>query len=305
MRKTAFIYPGQGVQKSGMGKAFYERSREFRDVFDMAEDTLGFSVSELCFEENSKINETEYTQAAIVTNCLAITKEIQALGINPAAAAGLSLGEYAAVAVSGACSVSEILQTVYQRGVYMQDACSGFSGSMYTVTGLEAEYVEQLLKDIDGVSIATYLCPGRTVITGETERAGKAVSLLLENGAKRCIPLNVAYPFHSFLLKEAADRLERFLGNVEFADPSVPYVSNVTAEYVSCRKMIKKLLVRHVTEPVRFEQCIRTMLADGVDTMIDIGSDGMLARCIRHISPSVNVISIDVPSDLQQLENLR
>lgn len=174
MTDIAFVYPGQGVQTIGMGKDFYENSVDSRKIFDMANENLDFDIKKICFEENEKINDTEYTQAALVTTYLAITKAIEARGIKPQVAAGLSLGEYAAIAVAGGMTYEDAIKTVRYRGIYMNRAVPKGRGTMAAILGLDAETIDKVIDSIDGVSVANYNCPGQIVITGEKKAVLKA-----------------------------------------------------------------------------------------------------------------------------------
>lgn len=305
MGKTAFIYPGQGAQKCFMGKDFYDTFPVCRDIFDKADELLDISVTDLCFTENDKLHQTAYTQAALVTTCLAITARINQMGIFPQVTAGLSLGEYAAIAAAGGMSYEDAIRTVRARGVFMEEAVPGGQGSMAAVLGMEAEAIEAVLKDMEGVFVANYNCPGQIVITGLKEAVEEACVRLKEAGAKRCMPLNVSGPFHSPYLEGAGDRLAEFMKDVQLQPLQVPYVTNVTADFVEDCEQTKPLLQKQVSSSVRWQQSVEKMIAEGVDTFVEIGPGKTLAGFIRKINADVQVININCVTDLQALQQLQ
>ena len=294
MSKIAFIFPGQGAQKAGMGKDFYEETSTGREVFDRASELLGFSMPELCFTENDRLDITEYTQAAMVTASIAMMKVLmEETGIRPDVAAGLSLGEYCALYAAGVMSADDAITTVRRRGILMQEAVPVGVGAMAAVLAMAAEKIEDVIKDIPDVWIANYNCPGQIVISGKKEAVELACEKLKEAGAKRTVMLNVSGPFHSGMLTEAGKKLGEFLENVEISDPQIPYVANVTASYVTDKAEVKDLLARQVSSSVRWEQSVRAMLADGVDTFIEIGPGKTLAGFMRKITRDVKVVNIE------------
>lgn len=304
MRKIAFIYPGQGAQKVGMGKDFYENGKLAKELFDRAEDVLDFDVRHICFDENEEINRTDFTQAAMVTTCLAITEEIKNKGLYPHVTAGLSLGEYAAIATAGGMSFEDAVKTVRKRGIFMQQAVPQGSGMMAAVLGMSPEKIEEIVDKKDGVFIANYNCPGQIVITGEKDAVQGVERDILDAGAKRFVELNVSGPFHSGLMKGAAEQLSEELKKVEFRELKIPYVTNVTAKYISDINEAGKLLVEQVYSSVRWEQSVRAMLDDGVDLFVEIGPGKTLAGFIRKIDRSAEVINISSYDDLLKLHNL-
>ena len=303
MSKIAFIFPGQGAQKAGMGKDFYEETSTGREVFDRASELLGFSMPELCFTENDRLDITEYTQAAMVTTSIAMMKVLmEETGIRPDVAAGLSLGEYCALYAAGVMSADDAITTVRQRGILMQEAVPVGVGAMAAVLAMAAEKIEEVLKDIADVWIANYNCPGQIVISGKKEAVELACEKLKEAGAKRTVMLNVSGPFHSGMLAEAGEKLGEFLENVEISDPQIPYVANVTASYVTDKAEVKSLLARQVSSSVRWEQSVRAMLADGVDTFVEIGPGKTLAGFMRKITRDAKVVNIETLQDVRALK---
>ena len=301
MSKIAFIYPGQGAQKAGMGKDFYENSESARAVFDRASEILDLDMKELCFEENDRLDLTEYTQAALVTTGLAMTKVVREHGIRPDVTAGLSLGEYCAIAVAGGMSGEDAIRTVRKRGILMQNTVPAGEGAMAAVLGMEASAIEEVIEDIEGVTIANYNCPGQIVITGVTAGVEDASEKLKAAGAKRVVMLNVSGPFHSPLLKSAGEELLKELENVEIHKLEIPYVTNVTAEYVQNEEEIKGLLGQQVSSSVRWEQSIRKMIEEGVDTFVEIGPGKTLAGFMRKISRDVAMYNIGTWEDVEKV----
>ena len=303
MSRIAFIFPGQGAQVCGMGQDFYENSQTARQVFDKATELMGFSMPELCFAENDRLDITEYTQAAMVTTSIAMMKVLmEETGIRPDVAAGLSLGEYCALYAAGVMSADDAITTVRQRGILMQEAVPVRVGAMAAVLAMAAEKIEEVLKDIPDVWIANYNCPGQIVISGKKEAVELACEKLKEAGAKRTVMLNVSGPFHSGMLAEAGEKLGEFLENVEISDPQIPYVANVTASYVTDKAEVKSLLARQVSSSVRWEQSVRAMLADGVDTFVEIGPGKTLAGFMRKITRDAKVVNIETLQDVRALK---
>lgn len=299
MSKIAFIFPGQGAQVCGMGKDFYEQTEIGKQTFDKASELLGFSMPELCFEENDRLDITEYTQAAMVTASIAMMKVLMAeTGVKPDAAAGLSLGEYCAMVAAGVMSEEDAIKTVRQRGILMQEAVPAGVGAMAAVLAMDAAKIEEVIADIEGVQIANYNCPGQIVISGVKEAVETACEKLKEAGAKRTVMLNVSGPFHSGMLEEAGKRLGEVLKDVNVHTPEIPYVANVTAAYVTDASQVKPLLEKQVSSSVKWQQSVETMLADGVDTFIEIGPGKTLAGFMRKIDRTVKVINIEKLEDI-------
>lgn len=300
MSKTAFIYPGQGVQKAGMGRDFYENSPVAKEIFDQAGQALGLDMKELCFQENDRLDLTEYTQAALVTTYLAMTRVLEEKGLKPDITAGLSLGEYAAVAAAGAMSDMDAIRLVRKRGILMQDTVPVGEGAMCAVLSMKAEEIEEILKEIPDVSIANYNCPGQIVITGKTAAVEEAAVKLKEAGAKKTVMLNVSGPFHSPMLIPAGDILKQEISGVTIEELKIPYVSNVTAQAVTDKSQISGLLVEQMSSPVRWRQSMEWMLADGVDTFVEIGPGKTLAGFLRKINRQAKVINVAVWEDVEK-----
>ena len=301
MSKIAFIFPGQGAQVCGMGKDFYEQTEIGRQVYDRASELLGFSMPQLCFEKNDKLDITEYTQAAMVTTSIAMMKVLMEKGICPDVTAGLSLGEYCALAAAGVMSDEDAITTVRQRGILMQEAVPVGIGAMAAILALDAAKIEEVISSMKDVWIANYNCPGQIVISGKKEAVEEACSKLKEAGAKRAIMLNVSGPFHSKMLTEAGEKLGEVLEGVTVHSPRIPYVANVTASYVTDADQVKPLLVEQVSSSVRGQQSVETMIADGVDTFVEIGPGKTLAGFIGKISRDVKVYNIEKLEDIDKV----
>lgn len=304
MGKTAFMFPGQGAQYVGMGQDFYEQIPICREMFELASKAGGLDVPALCFEENEQINITEYTQIAMLAAEVAMLKAIEEKGLKPDVTGGLSLGEYGALAASGVMSAEDVFMVVRKRGIYMQEAVPN-GGAMTAVLGLDTETIEKICEETPGtVTIANYNCPGQIVITGEEGAVQAASEKLTAAGAKRCVPLKVSGPFHSAMLTGAGEKLAKELENVEVHDIQIPYIANVTADYVTDKNEVKSLLQKQVSSSVKWQQTVERMIADGVDTFVEIGPGKTLSGFVRKINKDMKVISIEKVEDLQKLEEL-
>ena len=305
MGKRVFMFPGQGSQYIGMGKEFYDTMPNAKAVIDLASEQTGLDIPALCFEENDKLNITEYTQICMLAVEAAIYQAIIDKGITPDVTAGLSLGEYGALIASGAMTMADAFAVVRKRGIYMQEAVPT-GGAMTAVLGLDPQVIEDICKKTADetnsvVSVANYNCPGQIVISGKTEAVAEAGEKLKEAGAKRVLPLKVSGPFHSKMLVGAGEKLGKVLDTVEIHTPEIPYIANVTADYVTDAADVKPLLMKQVSSSVRWEQTIRKMLADGVDTFIEIGPGRTLAGFMRKIDRNVKVYNIQTVEDAEKV----
>lgn len=304
MGKRAFVFPGQGAQYIEMGKEFYEAFPVCREIFETASEASGLDIAALCFEENDKLSITEYTQIAMITVETAILRALEARQIKPDVTAGLSLGEYGALITSGVLEEKDAFALVRQRGIYMQEAVPT-GGAMTAVLGLDAAKIEAICADTKGiVSVANYNCPGQTVISGEKAAVDAAAKVCREAGARGCVQLKVSGPFHSVLLEKAGTKLFEYLQKIELHPIKVPYIANVTADYVTDPGEIKPLLEKQISSPVKWQQSIERMIADGTDTFIEIGPGKTLTGFMKRINRSVKAYSIERPGDLESLSLL-
>lgn len=300
MSRTVYMFPGQGAQYIGMGKDFYENLKVCRETYKEASETTGLDIAKLCFEENDRLSITEYTQIAMLTTEAAILAALKAEGKEPQAAAGLSLGEYGALLASGVMSQKEAFCVVRQRGIFMQEAVPT-GGAMSAVLGMEAAKIEEICTQIQGeVSVANYNCPGQIVITGEAGAVAEAETVCKAAGAKRAVPLKVSGPFHSAMLKGAGEKLGEVLKTTEINAPELPYVSNVTADYVTEKEDVKPLLIRQISSPVRWQQSIERLLADGYDEFVEIGPGHTLSGFMRKINREAKTVNIEKLEDFKK-----
>lgn len=287
MGRIAFIFPGQGAQAVGMGQNVYENSEVARKVFDQASEAVGLDLKALCFEENDDINITEFTQVCLLTTSVAIMEELMTRGISPDVAAGLSLGEYCALVAVDSMNYIDAAKAVRKRGIFMQEEVPAGEGTMAAILGLDAAEIDKNIEEYDKVQVANYNCPGQIVISGETEQVKQAADKLKEAGAKRAVLLNVSGPFHSSLLTGAGEKLQNVLDDLTIGKPQIPYVANVNASYITEQEEIKPLLVKQVSNSVRWQQSVEAMVADGVDTFIEIGPGRTLAGFNKKIGKAI------------------
>ena len=301
MKKIAFIFPGQGSQYVGMGKDFYETFPCAKEMIDLAEKVSGIPMKKLLFEENENINITKYTQIAMLADELAIWSVLREKGVESAVNAGLSLGEYAALVASGVMTPEDAFRVVTKRGEFMQEAVPT-GGAMTAVLGADTAVIENICEETEGiVSIANYNCPGQIVITGEQKAVDTAAAALKEAGAKRCTPLNVSGPFHSAMLLPAGEKLAAELEQVEIHKIAVPYITNVTADYVTDSSQVKELLKKQISSSVRWQQSVERMIADGVEAFIEIGPKKSLCGFMKRIDKTVPAYHVDKVTDLESV----
>jgi [acyl-carrier-protein] S-malonyltransferase len=297
--KIAFMYPGQGVQKIGMIKDFCDKESFAVDMVNEASEAAGLDMAMLLFEENDDINVTEFTQPALVTACLVITKALCDAGIKPDITAGLSLGEYCAISAAGAMSFADAVRLTRIRGRLMSNTVPAGCGGMAAVIGLEPDVIEGIISSFEEVTMANFNCPGQTVITGKAEGVAAAAEALKEAGARKVVVLNVSGPFHSPMLKPAGDMLREELDKAEIADLKVPYIANSTAAVVSDKDSIRDLLQVQVSSPVLWEQSLRTAKKFGVDLIVEIGPGKTIAGFVKKTVPEIEVINVSTVEEAE------
>lgn len=293
MGKIAFVFPGQGAQVVGMGKSITDNYPESMEIIDRADAVLDFDLKALCFEENNEINITEFTQPALLAVSVAILKAVETLGLKADYVAGLSLGEYTALVANGALDFEEAVDLVRKRGQFMEAAAKKTKGSMSAIMGSSRDAIVEACQQAGGaVSVANYNSPAQIVIAGEVEALKRAGEILAGQGAK-VIPLTVSGAFHSALMADAAQNLKAVLADKTIHPFTVPYVTNVTGGLVTEGSGIKDLLVEQVQGSVYWEDCVRTLIEQGVDTFVEIGPGKTLAGLIKKIDRSKKVINVD------------
>ena len=303
MTKTAFLFAGQGAQYLGMARDLYEQYDVVKATFEEASQVLGYDVRALIDQDEEKLNQTRYTQPAILTTSFAIYRLLAEKGIQPDMVAGLSLGEYSALVAAGALDFKTAVALVAKRGAFMEEAAPAGSGKMVAVLNADVGLIEeacQTASQLGVVSPANYNTPGQIVIGGDVAAVDKAVELLKEAGVKRLIPLNVSGPFHTALLKPASEQLARVLAETEFADFQLPLVGNTEADIMEAGR-IKELLTRQVMEPVRFYDSIAKMQEAGVTEFIEIGPGKVLSGFLKKIDKSAVVYSVESVETLTAL----
>ena len=305
MKRTAFIFPGQGSQYIGMGKEFHENFPVARQVFEEADDALHFPISALCFKgPPDQLKLTENTQPAILATSVAALRVLRTEdGITPQLAAGHSLGEYSALVASGAFDFSDAIQIVRLRGRFMQEAVPVGEGTMAAVLGMDRDEIEKLCEEVsqgEVISPANFNCPGQIVVAGHTKAVHRAVDKAEEMG-KKAVLLPVSAPFHSPLMKPAGSRLEKELEKITVGDLNIPVVTNVEAEINVSKARVKGLLVTQVFHPVRWEESMQRMVREGIERVIEIGPGKVLSGLMRRIDSGVETKNLE---DIQTLKKL-
>lgn len=288
--KKAYVFPGQGSQFTGMGKDLYENSERAKALFDKANEILGFSITDIMFEGSAEeLKQTKVTQPAVFLHSVILA---EVLGVEPQAVAGHSLGEFSALVVAGALSFEDGLRLVAKRAMAMQKCCEAQPGAMAAILALEDEVVEQICDQTEGVVVAAnYNCPGQLVISGASESVDAACEKLKAAGARRALCLPVGGAFHSPLMEAAREELEQAIAEVEFHTPKCPIYQNVDAKPQSDPEQIKQNLIAQLTAPVRWTQIMREMVADGVDSFVELGPGAVLQGMIKKLGAQVEVES--------------
>ena len=306
--KTVFMFSGQGAQYAGMGKDLYDHYPVAKEVFDRADAVLGYSIKDICFQDEAKLGETEFAQPAILTMSIAAMKVLEEQGVRADMTAGLSLGEYSAYVASGAMDFEEAVALVQKRGKFMAEAVPSGEGAMYAIIGLDTELVEEACSEataeIGGLAVpANYNAPGQIVIAGKTEAAARAAELAKEKGAKMAVKLKVSGPFHTELLQPAADKLGPELQKMHISPMKIPVYTNVNAEVVSSEQDIIPILTRQICCPVRWETIVRNMAEAGADTFIELGPGKTLNGFVKRIIKGVVNVNVEDCSSLEKTMN--
>ncbi|CFR28999.1 ACP S-malonyltransferase [Streptococcus agalactiae] len=307
MNKVAFLFAGQGAQKLGMARDLYENFPIVKETFDKASHVLGYDLRELIDKDLDKLNQTKYTQPAILTTSTAIYRLIlKEIGLRPDMVAGLSLGEYSALVASGAIRFEDAVVLVSRRGQLMEAAAPAGSGKMVAVLNADRQIIEDACKKASQfgiVSPANYNTPKQIVIGGESIAVNAAVEELKQQGVKRLIPLNVSGPFHTALLKPASQKLSDVLDKVHFSVSEIPVIGNTEAQIMK-KDDIKSLLARQVMEPVRFDESIETMKKMGMTQVVEIGPGKVLSGFLKKIDSSLSVYSVEDKIGFNNLKEL-
>ena len=305
MSKTAFLFPGQGSQSVGMGKDLADNFSVAREVFEEADQALGFSISKLCFEgPEDELRKTVNTQPAILTVSVAALRVLQQAEISFDITAGHSLGEYSALVGAGVLDFADAVRLVNKRGQFMQEAVPLGEGAMAAVMGMEREKVVEICAEVEkeagAVQAVNFNCPGQIVIAGKTVAVEKAAAALKAAGAKRAIMLPVSAPFHSTLLQPAAEKLALELEKVSFHEPKLPVVANVTGKISTNSNEIKHLLVTQAANPVLWEDCVATVAAYGATVSVEVGPGKVLTGFTKKIAPEIATFNVEDMESLQK-----
>ena len=305
MTKTAFLFAGQGAQKLGMARDLYDQYPTVKETFDQGSQVLGYDLRDLIDQDEEKLNQTRYTQPAILTTSVAIYRLLVEKGLQPDMVAGLSLGEYSALVAAGSLDFEDAVALIAKRGQFMETAAPAGTGKMVAVMNTDVALIEeacQKASDKGYVKPANYNTPAQIVIGGDVAAVDAAVDYLKEAGAKRLIPLNVSGPFHTALLKPASEKLALELEKVDFRDFQVPLVGNTEAKVMETNQ-IKSLLARQVMEPVRFYESIDTMKELGLTKVIEIGPGKVLSGFLKKIDKNIEALAVEDEASLQALLN--
>ncbi|MCI8377239.1 MAG: ACP S-malonyltransferase [Lachnospiraceae bacterium] len=301
--KTVFMFSGQGAQYAGMGKELYKNYSAAKDIFDRADEVLGYSIKDICFSDEEKLGETEFAQPAILTMSIAAMRVLKEQGVRAEMTAGLSLGEYSAYVASGAMDFEEAVALVQKRGKFMAEAVPSGEGAMYAIIGLDTEAVEAACKEAMeaglGLAVpANYNAPGQIVIAGASGAVAEAAKIAKKKGAKMAVKLKVSGPFHTEMLKPAAEKLGPELEKMHIKPMDIPVYTNVDAHVVESEKDIIPILTKQICCPVRFSNIIENMHERGADTFIELGPGKALCGFVKRTVKGVNILNVEDESSL-------
>ena len=304
MNKLAFVFPGQGAQTVGMGKEFYENYDVAKRLFQEADEALGYSIMKMCFEgPEEDLRLTANTQPAILTISVIAHEVLKEQGVQPEIVGGHSLGEYSALVAAGVLSFQDAVLLVHKRGAFMQEAVPVGEGGMAAVIGLERDKIVEICTQVSAespVQAVNFNCPGQVVVAGATAGVDKAVELLSAAGARKCVKLPVSAPFHSTLMKPAADKLAVELGKVEIRDAQIPVVTNVTGTIETKAEEIKKNLILQAASPVKWEDCVAAMQQFGADVFVEAGPGKTLCGFNKRIDRKIKSLNVENLASLQK-----
>lgn len=301
--KIAFLFPGQGSQYVGMGKELVENYSSAANVLERANSVLDFDIKKLCFEGPvEELNDTRNTQPAIYTVSMMVNEVLREHGLKPSVVAGHSLGEYTALAVAGVFSFEEGLRLVRKRGIFMNNALPAGQGTMAAVIGLDNEQILSLCQKVNGIcEVANFNSPQQIVISGEVAAVKEAIDLADREKAKKVVQLDVSGPFHSSLMMPAREKLKKEIDKLDFNEPQIPIIANVTADYVTTSEEIRQALIEQLTKSVRWVDSIKLMISNGVDTFIEVGPGRVLKGLMRRIDKSVKAFNVEDKRSLEKL----
>jgi [acyl-carrier-protein] S-malonyltransferase len=300
-----FVFPGQGSQSVGMGRAFHDSDPAVQTVYQAASSVLGYDVAALCFDGPAeRLNLTEFTQPALLVASLAAWKALEPAGVNALAVAGHSLGEYSAICAAGGLSFPDAVSIVQKRGRYMAEAVPAGSGLVAALIGLSVEVVSEICRDAAShgvVAAANFNCPGQIVIAGEKAAVERAIEAAKAKGCRKAIPLPVSVPVHTPLMQSAAERLAREFDSVAWKDLMVPLVNNAEARALRTADEVRASLVRQLPSSVRWEQSVKTMAQLGVTTFVEVGPGTVLTGLIKRIVPEAKTLNVNDPRSLEAM----